>query len=170
MARREVDGHAGQAIAADPSLARACIAVRNGTFSPDDHDGTRASRTICRGRIISSCRRISPTTGARQREVDAAFPRSGALDADGGAEHGAVGLVLVGPDDSWLYVRYLGRKAARAAGGAIAALRAVHERDTSTGLIYADEVEPTPVATSLAGCAAQLDGDARRSLCRSWTA
>ncbi len=35
-ARRRIDGHAAQAIAADPRLARAIAAVRDGTFSPTE--------------------------------------------------------------------------------------------------------------------------------------
>ncbi|SDX85431.1 glycogen/starch/alpha-glucan phosphorylase [Citreimonas salinaria] len=35
-ARRRIDGHAAQAIATDPRLARAIDAVRNGTFSPTE--------------------------------------------------------------------------------------------------------------------------------------
>ena len=37
-ARRAVDGHAGQAIAADPRLAHALDAIRAGAFSAGDHD------------------------------------------------------------------------------------------------------------------------------------
>lgn len=36
VARREVDGHAAQAVAADPRLARAADAIRKGVFSRDD--------------------------------------------------------------------------------------------------------------------------------------
>ncbi|NNF89773.1 MAG: glycogen phosphorylase, partial [Boseongicola sp.] len=38
MARRSVDGHAAEAISADPRLARAIDALRNGTFADGDHD------------------------------------------------------------------------------------------------------------------------------------
>ena len=41
MERRTVDGHASRAIAADPRLARAVDALRNGTFSAGDHDRFR---------------------------------------------------------------------------------------------------------------------------------
>ena len=41
MERRMIDGHAGQAIAADPRLARAIDALRNGTFADGDHDRFR---------------------------------------------------------------------------------------------------------------------------------
>jgi starch phosphorylase len=41
MARRQVEGHAGQAIAADPRLARALDSLRNGTFADGDHDRFR---------------------------------------------------------------------------------------------------------------------------------
>jgi len=41
MARREVEGHAAAAIAADPRLARALDALRNGTFADGDHDRFR---------------------------------------------------------------------------------------------------------------------------------
>ena len=37
-ARREVEGHAAQAIDADPRLARAIDSLRNGTFAGGDHD------------------------------------------------------------------------------------------------------------------------------------
>ena len=40
-ARREVEGHAGQAIDADPKLARALDSLRNGTFADGDHDRFR---------------------------------------------------------------------------------------------------------------------------------
>ena len=40
-ARREVDGHAGLAIGADPKIARALDALRNGTFADGDHDRFR---------------------------------------------------------------------------------------------------------------------------------
>ncbi|QMU58424.1 MAG: glycogen/starch/alpha-glucan family phosphorylase [Boseongicola sp.] len=39
--RRAVDGHASKAIAADPRLARALDALRNGTFADGDHDRFR---------------------------------------------------------------------------------------------------------------------------------
>jgi starch phosphorylase len=41
LARREVEGHAGKAIGADPKLARALDALRNGTFADGDHDRFR---------------------------------------------------------------------------------------------------------------------------------
>jgi starch phosphorylase len=41
MNRREVEGHAAQAIAADPRLARAIDSLRNGTFAGGDHDTFR---------------------------------------------------------------------------------------------------------------------------------
>ena len=41
MARRQVEGHAWQAISSDPRLARAIDALRNGTFSGGDHDRFR---------------------------------------------------------------------------------------------------------------------------------
>ena len=41
MARRQVDGHAWDAISKDPRLARAVDALRNGTFSHGDHDRFR---------------------------------------------------------------------------------------------------------------------------------
>jgi glycogen phosphorylase len=41
VARRAVDGHAMQAIDADPRLARALDALRNGTFAEGDHDRFR---------------------------------------------------------------------------------------------------------------------------------
>ena len=41
MARRQVENHAGQAIEADPRLARALDALRNGTFADGDHDRFR---------------------------------------------------------------------------------------------------------------------------------
>ncbi|MBT8413080.1 MAG: glycogen/starch/alpha-glucan phosphorylase [Boseongicola sp.] len=40
-ARREIEGHAAQAIAADPKLARALDSLRNGTFADGDHDRFR---------------------------------------------------------------------------------------------------------------------------------
>ena len=40
-ARRAIDGHAGQAIAADPRLAHALDAIRAGAFSQGDHDRFR---------------------------------------------------------------------------------------------------------------------------------
>jgi starch phosphorylase len=41
MERRGVEGHADQAISADPRLARAIDALRNGTFANGDHDRFR---------------------------------------------------------------------------------------------------------------------------------
>jgi glucan phosphorylase len=46
-----------------------------------------------------------------QREVDAAYRDRDAWTTDGRAQHRAVGLVLVGPDDPGLHGRYLGRVA-----------------------------------------------------------
>jgi len=40
-ARREIEGHASQAIEADPRLARAIDSLRNGTFAGGDHDRFR---------------------------------------------------------------------------------------------------------------------------------
>ena len=42
VARREIEGHAWQAISADPRLARAVDAFRNGTFADGDHDRFRS--------------------------------------------------------------------------------------------------------------------------------
>ena len=41
VARRDVDGHAAQAVENDPRLARALDALRNGTFAGGDHDRFR---------------------------------------------------------------------------------------------------------------------------------
>ncbi len=42
MERRMIDGHAGQAIGADPKLARALDTLWNGTFADGDHDRFRS--------------------------------------------------------------------------------------------------------------------------------
>ena len=73
MARREVEGHAAAAIAADPRLARAIDALRNGTFADGDHDRFRGIADNLAGPdYFLVCSDFSDYWRA-SREVDAAF-------------------------------------------------------------------------------------------------
>jgi hypothetical protein len=115
-ARRTVEGHAAKAVAADPRLAAALGAVRNGVFSPGGAGPLRPyrrqpDRARLLPRRLGLHRLLARPAGGRH-----GLSRPGRLDADGGAQHRAVGLVLVGPDDPGLHGRYLGRIAADLTG------------------------------------------------------
>ena len=72
-ARREVDGHARQAIAADPKLARALDSLRNGTFADGDHDRFRGIADNVSGPDYFLVASDFSDYWRASREADAAF-------------------------------------------------------------------------------------------------
>jgi hypothetical protein len=104
-----VEGHAAKAVAAEPRLAAALGAVRERRLL------ARGTGPLCPYRRQPDRPRLFPRR-LRLRRLLArpaggrrGLSRPGRLDEDGRAQHRAVGLVLVGPDDPGLHGRYLGR-------------------------------------------------------------
>ena len=80
VARRAVPGHAAEAIAADPRLARALQAVADGTFSSDDPDRHRAVVENIRGHDYFLVASDFTEYWRAQRAVDAAYRDRAAWD------------------------------------------------------------------------------------------
>jgi starch phosphorylase len=75
MARREIEGHAAAAIAADPRLAAALAAIHEGVFSPDEPDRFHAITENLRGPdYFLVCSDFTDYWRA-QREIDEVFTR-----------------------------------------------------------------------------------------------
>ncbi|NCO21700.1 MAG: glycogen/starch/alpha-glucan phosphorylase [Rhodobacterales bacterium] len=73
VARREIEGHAAQAIAADPRLARAAKAIHDGVFSPKDPGLFRAITDNLSGPDYFLVASDFTDYWRAQRAVDAAF-------------------------------------------------------------------------------------------------
>ncbi len=124
VARREVEDHAGRAIAADPRLKRALDAIRSGTFGPRLRGHRRQHlRSRLLPRRVGLHRLLARQPGGGHR-----LPRPGGLDAEGGPEHRAVGLVQLGPHHPRLHDGHLGGEEPERLNRAAQVLRARLER------------------------------------------
>ncbi len=144
--RRATPDHAARAIAEDPRLARAVAAIADGAFSPTSPAATAAIAAELSQKdyflVCSDFDRLlaRPARGGRR------VPRPGRVVPHGGAEHRALGLVLVRPDDPRLHARNLAGRARgprpRGAGGGAAVRAQRHPGARLTG-----RAAPAPPAT-----------------------